>query len=63
MMEISLTENELSLLTTSVGFFLQVYPEVAKRSDTLQEGSDVHQMLENDLAALYKKLQDAKSST
>jgi len=62
-MEISLTENELSLLITSVGFFLQIYPEVVKRSTTLLEGNDVQQMLENDLEVLYRKLQDSKSNT
>ena len=62
-MEISFTENELSLLITSVGFFLQVYPEVAKRSATLLEGNDVQQMLENDLEVLYRKLQDVKNNT
>ena len=62
-MEISFTENELSLLITSVGFFLQVYPEVAKRSATLLEGNDVQEMLENDLEVLYRKLKDVKNTT
>lgn len=62
-MEISFTENELSLLITSVGFFLQVYPEVVKRSATLLEGNDVQEVLENDLEVLYRKLQDVKNTT
>jgi len=61
-MDISFTDNELSLLSTSVGFFLQIYPEVAKRSPTLSEGNDVPEMMINDLTALLQKLQKAKNN-